>query len=75
MRHNYHSDADLPRQFRQLFITLFDLFVERLILDFELFKVNQVEPVSQLFFFLQNFLAIGQLIPQLNVLQAVLVHF
>jgi hypothetical protein len=34
-----------------------------------------VEPVSQLFFFLQNFLAIGQLIPELNVLQAVLVHF
>ena len=34
VRHDNHGYADFPGKFGQLFVTFFDLLVERLVLDF-----------------------------------------
>jgi len=70
-----NSSADLPGKLGQLFVTLLNLLVKRLVLDLKLFEINQVESISQLLFFLEDLLAVSQLIAELNVLQAVLMHF
>ena len=44
-----HGGRRLLAQLEQLLVTLLDFFVERLILDLQLLKVNQVQPICQLF--------------------------
>lgn len=75
VRNDNNSSADLPGKLGQLFVTLLNLLVKRLVLDLKLFEINQVESISQLLFFLEDLLAVSQLIAELNVLQAVLMHF
>lgn len=57
----------------QLLISLFNLFIECLIFDFELFKINQVQSVSELFLLLEHLLFVGESVPQRDVLQSKLI--
>jgi len=41
-----NSSADLETKLGQLFVTLFNLFVKRLVLNLKLFEINQVESIS-----------------------------
>ena len=75
MRQDDHSLRDLASQLVQLFVSLFDLFVQGLILDFELLEIDQVETIGQLFLLLQDFLFIGQLVSESNVLEPILMDF
>ena len=69
-----HNDLvdDLSSQTGQLLVSLFDFFVESLILNLQLFIVNQVQTLGKLLFFLQDFLLVSQSIPQSDVLKTVL---
>ena len=75
MRQDDHSLRDLASQLVQLFVSLFDLFVQGLVLDFELLEIYQVETIGQLFLLLQDFLFIGQLVSESNVLEPILMDF
>jgi len=46
MGNDNNSSADLPGKLGQLFVTLLNLLVKRLVLDLKLFEINQVESIS-----------------------------
>ena len=73
--HNNDGDSDFPRQLAEFFIALFDLFIQRLVLNLKLLKIDQMQTISQLLLLFKNFLAISQLISQLNILKSILMHF
>ena len=75
VRHDDDRDSDLPCKFAEFFVTLFNLFIESLVLNLELLKIDQVKTVSKLLLLLENFLAICKLIFQLNVLESILMNF
>ena len=66
---------DLAAQASQLFVSLLDLLVQRLIFNLELFVINQVKTFGQLLLLLQDFLLVGQSIPQGDILQTILMNF
>jgi hypothetical protein len=69
------SGGNLLPQFMQLLVSLFDLLIESLVLNFQLLKIDEMETVCQLLFLFQNLLLVGKTISQGNILQAELVHF
>lgn len=71
---NHHSSCNLFPQFVQFFVSLFDFLIQSLVFNFKLFEINQMESISQLFLFLENFLLVGQSVPQSYILQSVLMH-
>ena len=66
---------DLAAQASQLFVSLLDFLVQRLIFDLELLVINQVKTFGQLLLLLQDFLLVGQSIPQGDILQTILMNF
>ena len=74
MRYDDNGNADFPSELGELFVALLNLLVEGLVLNLELLKIDQVESICQLLLFLENLFAVGKLIAQLDVLQAVLMH-
>ena len=71
-----HNDMvnDFGSETRQLLISLFNLLVESLVLDFELLVVDQVETLSELFLLLKHFLLVGKSVPQGDVLETILMN-
>ena len=63
---------DLSSQAGQLLVSLFDLLVKSLVLNLELFVIDQVETLSELFLLLEDLLLVGQTVSQSDVLQTVL---
>lgn len=59
----------------ELLISLLNLFIQSLVLDLELLKVDQVQAVSQLLLLLVDLVKIVVSVAQRNVLQTVLMHF
>lgn len=74
MRYDDNGNADFPSELGELFVALLNLLVEGLVLNLELLKIDQMESICQLLLFLENLFAVGKLIAQLDVLQAVLMH-
>lgn len=71
----YHNGIrDLLTQFVQLFVSLLNFLVERLIFDLELLKVDQVKTISKLLFLLEYFFLVGEAVSQGDVLQSELIH-
>jgi hypothetical protein len=60
-------------QLAKLIIALLYFLVQRLIFDFQLFKIDQVQPVGKLLLFAQHLLLVLQTVPKRDVLQPVLV--
>jgi len=58
VRQHDHVVDDLTSQSGQLFISLLNLLVQRLILDFQLLVIDQVQSFSQLLLLLQHLLLI-----------------
>ena len=56
----------------KFFISFFNLFVQSLIFNFQLLKIDQMKTVSKLLFLLKNLLFVGQSVSQSNVLKSVL---
>lgn len=75
MRDDNDSSTDLPGQLGELFVTLFYLLIKSLVFNLELFKVNEMETISELLLLLEDLLTVSQLILELNVLKSVLMHF
>ena len=61
-------------QLGKLVVSFLDLLIEGLIFDFQLFKIDEMEPISKLLLLAQDLLLVLQPVAQCNVLQAVLVH-
>jgi len=74
VRNDDDSGPDFVRKLGQLLIPLFNFLIKRLILDFELLKINKMESISQLFFLLKDFLTVSKLVPQLDVLKSILMY-
>lgn len=75
MRDDNDSSTDLPGKLGELFVTLLNLLVKSLVLDLKLFKINEMESISELLLLFKYLLAVSQLILELNVLKSVLMHF
>ena len=67
--------CNLLSQLMKLLISLFNLFIESLVLNLELLEINQVQTISQLLLLLQNLLLIGKPVTQGDVLEAELSDF
>lgn len=74
VRQDHHRVRDLLPQLMKFFVSLFDLLVEGLVFDLELFEVDEVEAVCELLLLLEDLLLVGEAVPQGDVLQAELVH-
>jgi hypothetical protein len=74
MRQYNHCVRDLLAQLVKFFVSLFDLLVECLVFDLELFEVDEVEAVGELLLLLEDLLLVGEAVPQGDVLEAELVH-
>ena len=72
---NNDSSGDLESKLVEIFVTLFDLLVKGLILDLQLFVIDQVETFSKLLLSSEDLLLIGKSVPQSNVLQSILMNF
>jgi hypothetical protein len=75
VRQNYDISDYLGFKFTQLIIPFLDLFIEGLIFNFELLKVNQVKTVCELLLLTKHFLLVCQSVTQSNVLKAILMNF
>ena len=64
---------DLAAKTGQLLVPLLNLLVKGLVLDLELLVIDQVETFRELLLFLQDFLLVGQTVPQSDVLKTILV--
>ena len=65
-----HGRRRLLAQFQQLFVALLDLLVERLILDLELLKVNQVQPIGELLLLAERRLELPQKVTAVDIREA-----
>jgi len=74
VRQRNHRLENLQSQPIQLLIPLLNLLVERLILNLQLFVVDDVKPISQHLLLFQEFLLILQPISQSDILQTILVN-
>ena len=74
MRKDDDVSGDLVSESVELFVSLFDLLVKGLIFNLELFEIDQMETISQLFSLLEDLLLVGQSISQSDVLKSVLMH-
>lgn len=59
----------------QIFISLFDFFIQRLVLDLELLEVNQMQALSQFLLLLEYLLVLDQCISQTEDVQAQLLQY
>jgi len=72
---NYYCSCNLFAKLMKLFISFFNLLVESLVLNFELFKIDEMEAIRQLFFLFKDFFEIGMTVAKRNILKTVLVNF
>ena len=75
MGQDYDSLSDLLSQFLQFFVSLLDFFIQGLVFDLELLKIDEMQAVSKLLSFLEDLLLIRETVTQSDVLQSVLMHF
>jgi len=75
MRKNYDRLCDLLSKLVKFFISFLNFFIQSLIFNLELLKVNKMETISKLFFLFQDFLFVSKSVSQSNVLKSVLMHF
>ena len=74
VRQYHHRVRYLLTQLVQLFVSLFNLLVEGLVLDLELLEVDEVEAVSELLLLLEHLLLVREAVSQRDVLQPKLIH-
>ena len=72
MRQNYNSFNNFGSEFVQLFISFLNLFIEGLIFNFELFKIDEMETISKLLLLFQDLLLVRKSISQSDVLETIL---
>ena len=72
-----HDDMvnDFGTETSELFVSLFNLLVKGLVLDLELFVIDQVETLSKLLLLLKDLLLVGKSVPQGDVLETILMNF
>lgn len=75
MRQNDNVGDNLGTQLRQLVVSFLNFLVEGLVFDFQLFKINQMEPISQLLLLTQHLLLVLEPVAQSDVLKTVLMDF
>ena len=66
---------DFGTETSELLVSLFNLLIKGLVLDLELFVIDQMETLSKLLLLLENLLLVGQSVPQSDVLETVLMNF
>lgn len=74
VRQDDHIRDNFGPEFGQLVISLFNFFVQRLVFDLQLFKIDQMEPIGELLLFAENLLLVLEPVAQRDVLKTVLVH-
>ena len=66
---------DFGTEASQLLVSLFNLLIKSLVLDLELFVIDQMETLSKLLLLLKDLLLIGKSVPQGDVLETILMNF
>jgi hypothetical protein len=75
MRQDNHGLGDLLSKFVKFFVSLLNFFIQGLILNLELFEIDQMETISELLFLFEDLLFVGKLVSQSNILKSILMHF
>ena len=63
MRQNNHSLGDFLSKLVQFLISLLNLLIQGLVLNFELLKIDQMEAICQLLLLLEDLLLVSKLVP------------
>lgn len=69
-----HGGGGLLLELEQLLVALLNLLVERLVLDLELLKIDEVQPLRQLLLLPQRVLNAPQLVAEVDVLEPHALH-
>jgi hypothetical protein len=72
---NLHNSSRFLFELVQILVTLFNLFIKCLILDFQLLKIYQMETFCQFFFFLQDLLVLRKSVTGPQYLQSEILQF
>lgn len=75
MRKDDDCSGDLESQLVQILITLLNLLVQGLVLNLQLFVIDQMQALSKLLLSAEDLLLVGKSISEGNVLQSVLMNF